>query len=315
MNNDYLFRAVMQTDTEVFAMLLSSLLRTQCCADDIEILNPIELGKQMQEKDFVLDTKLKLRNDIVNVEMQLWLQGFWKERAMTYLCRIFDSLKVGEPYDRLKTAIHIGIIDFVLPDVRPELYAEYMLKNVKTGEVFSDKMRLNVLCLKHEKLATESDIENGLLFWVKYFIASTWEDLIMLANDNPVMEKPISAAVRLSEEDRIREMILLREEAIRVRRSELSVYAKAEKDLKEARTQIGALTKKLDSAEQERDSAVQDETRLCRNVIRLCRNETRLYSNLTRQMQRYGVLKNSLRNQNLTAMFKQALRLPNSLSR
>ena len=38
----------------------------------------------------------------------------------------------------------------------PKVWRIYAEKR-KNGELFSDRMMLNVLCLKHEKLATESE--------------------------------------------------------------------------------------------------------------------------------------------------------------
>ena len=94
MCNDYLFRVMMQTDRSVLALLLSALLKTEVKENDIEILNSIEVGRSLTEKEYILDTKISLHDSItVNVELQLWPQKFWKERALSYLSRIFDSLE------------------------------------------------------------------------------------------------------------------------------------------------------------------------------------------------------------------------------
>ena len=162
-----------------------------------------------------------------------------------------DSLERGQNYDDLGNCIHIGILDFALDGLTPEFYAEYKIKNIRNGEVFSDKLRLNVLTLKHLDIATEEDCEYGLVMWARYFNASTWEELKMLVQDFPVMEKPVSEAKRLSEEQIIREQMILREEGIRVRRTELSILKKAQERAKKAEAELGEEKARAEKAEAE----------------------------------------------------------------
>ena len=209
----------------------------------VEILNPIEPGQHLDEKQFILDTKIRMDdNTIINVELQLWEQSFWKDRALSYLSRLFDSLKAGESYHNTKQAIHVGILDFVLKDLSPEYYAEYLMKNRKNNEVFSDKFRLHVLCLKHLQYATTEDEQYGLVMWGRFFTATTWEDLKMLVKDYPVMEKPIAKVFEVTEESKIREMIELREEAIRIRKTEEELY-------RQGREERDAAIKRAEEAE------------------------------------------------------------------
>lgn len=84
----------------------------------IGITNPIELGKSVRDKTFYLDVRLVLNeNTIINLEMQVLNKGFWPERSIGCLARNFDHLERGEDYGNTKTVIHIGFIDFDLPDI------------------------------------------------------------------------------------------------------------------------------------------------------------------------------------------------------
>ena len=70
MCNDYLFRIMMQLNLDILSMLLCALLKMRPAALDIEIQNPIEVGKALGEKEYILDLKVKLNNGMVaNVEM------------------------------------------------------------------------------------------------------------------------------------------------------------------------------------------------------------------------------------------------------
>jgi len=51
--------------------------------------------------------------------------------------------------------------------------------------VYSDKFHLNVIDLTHIELSTDADKESQLDAWAKFFTAKTWEEVIMIAENNP----------------------------------------------------------------------------------------------------------------------------------
>ena len=66
----------------------------------------------------------------------------------------------------------------------PQFHASYKLINEENGMVYSDKFHLNVIDLTHINLANNIDKEFQLDTWAKFFTAETWEDIIMLAENN-----------------------------------------------------------------------------------------------------------------------------------
>ena len=102
--NDYMFRSVMQSNENVLKGLLCSLLHLN--PNDIwsvQILNPIELGKRISDKDFILDIKILMNNNTsINLEMQVNNRYNWPERSLVYLSRLFDGLNAGEAYKAVK---------------------------------------------------------------------------------------------------------------------------------------------------------------------------------------------------------------------
>jgi predicted transposase/invertase (TIGR01784 family) len=145
------------------------------------LLHPIELGKAMGDKEFVLDIKILLNNyKIVNLEMQVNQKPGWEERSLSYLCRSFDRLNRGDEYENVGPAIHIGILDYTPYPDAPEFYSSYKLMNLKTHRVYTDKFTLNMLSLKQIELATDEDKRYKLDVWAKLFKAKTWKELKML---------------------------------------------------------------------------------------------------------------------------------------
>ena len=190
LTNDYLFHIVFQRNKKILRGLIRSLLNLK----DEEILdiileNPITSGQRVNDKTIILDLFITLNNNKrINIEMQVLNAKDWPERSLTYLCKSFDNLKEGQDYIDVMPAIHIGILDFTLFPEHPEFYAHYVLKNIVNNNIYSDKLRLNVLDLNQIHLATEENIACGLPYWARLFKAQTWEDLQMLASEYEVFE-------------------------------------------------------------------------------------------------------------------------------
>ena len=207
MTNDYLFRALLQRNNHVLKGLICSLLHlTYEQVRSVIITNPIELGRAIEEKDFVLDVKCLLNdNTIINLEMQVINEHNWSERSLSYLCRAFDNLNCGDQYSNVKTAIHIGFLDFTLFPECPEFYSTNMLLNVKNHKIYSDKFRLSVLDLTHIELATEEDKRFHIDYWASLFKATTWEEIKMLAQKDAIIEEASDTIYHLTQEEQIRQ--------------------------------------------------------------------------------------------------------------
>lgn len=217
MTNDYLFRAILQVNNFALKLLIASLLHLDIeSIFSVEIRNPIELGKHIDEKTFFLDIKVELNNHtIINLELQVINEHNWTDRSLIYLCRIFDNLNKGDDYITIKPAIHIDLLDFTLFPEVPEFFATYYMINEKNHHRYSDKFRLSVLDLTQIKLATEEDKAHGIDYWAKLFKSTTWEELKMLIKSDPNFTEVTSTIYQLSQDEKIREQCEAREEYYR----------------------------------------------------------------------------------------------------
>ena len=217
MSNDYLFRALMQRNTNVLKSLICSLLHLDPAdVTSVIILNPIELGETIDEKTYILDIKVELNgNSIINLELQVINEGNWPERSLCYLCRSFDNLNHGQNYKDVQPAVQIGLLDFTLFKDSPEFFANYYLMNTKNHRIYSDKFRLSVLDLTQINLATEEDRAYQIDRWAALFKATTWEELKMLAKTNQYIEEAVSTIRQLTQEEKIRQQCEAREDYYR----------------------------------------------------------------------------------------------------
>ena len=212
--NDYMFRSVMQSNENVLKSFLCPLLHLN--PDDVwsvQILNPIELGKKISDKDFILDIKILMNNNTsINLEMQVNNQYNWPERSLVYLSRLFDGLNAGDTYRTVKPAFQIGILDFTLFPQRPEFFGTYKMMNVKNYHKYSDKFTIHVLDLTQIHLAAKEDKDYDLDKWARLFNALTWEDFKMISADNRSMQEAGETLFTLNEDDRIRNQCEARED-------------------------------------------------------------------------------------------------------
>lgn len=209
--NDYMFRAVMQEDQEALLSLVRAIIRPEGPeAKDFEIsglelLNPVMLGEEIKDKEFIMDIRLSLRNTCnIDVEMQVLRELYWPERSLSYLCRLFDELNRGEAYGDVKSAAQISLLNYTLFKDDPKFYSKYLLKDQETGRVFSDKFSLYVVCLNQFGKATEEDRAQHLNQWARLFRAQTWEEVHMIVKDNPDMEHVAAGFYQASEDTAIR---------------------------------------------------------------------------------------------------------------
>lgn len=214
MTNDYMFRAVLQSNNKVLRGLICSLLHlSETEVTSVEITNPIILGDTVKDKEFRLDINVILNNHIlINLEMQITNKLNWKNRSVMYLCRSFDQLNHGQNYIDAKPAVHIGFLDYTLFEDHPEFYASYKLINVKNHQKYSDSITLNVIDLSHIDLATSEDKKYKIDKWAMLFKTTTWEEIKTLAANDEYLQEAAETIFRMSANDLILKRCRDREE-------------------------------------------------------------------------------------------------------
>ena len=232
MTNDYLFRALLQTDEKTLKAIVASVLHISIQdVTEIVVTNPIELGETVDSKELHLDVSVILNDkDKINIEMQASHYEGWSDRTLIYLCRSFDSLNHGQDYSEVHRAIQVSFTDFTLFPDAPEFFSTYMLINkMKSTQIYSDKLSIINIDLTNVELAVEEDRKYGVDRWAKIFKADSWEDLKMLATEDKTTEQAVSSIWQLTEDRFIREVMLRREDNEREYRYLLEQAEKAKK--------------------------------------------------------------------------------------
>ena len=260
MRNDYMFHAVLQKNEEVLRNLLATLLEIdEAEIESCHIENPIELGKEIEGKECILDVKLTLNNDkVINIELQVYKQTYWINRSLLYWARTYDNLKSGQDYSMLLPAYHIGILDFTLFENHPKFMAQYQILDVEDGYLYSDKLCIKVLDLTQlEKAKQKPETNKKLLKWASIFKAETLEELEQLASGEEVFENMVVTMKKLSEDEKIRMQCEARED---YERSLLTEYNAGKSEGIEQGLQQGIASERCNT-EKERQRAEKERQR------------------------------------------------------
>lgn len=182
-------------------------------------LMPVESA---DDKLSILDVRVLLVDGTqLNFEMQVRYFEFWDERAMFYLCKMFTGqMKKGEDYDTLKKCIHVSILDFIRYPHDDRCYRSIHLRDDKTGELYSDKLELQILELK--KLPREVQNADDIISWMRFFSGKTRKEFETMANTNEYFDEAYHTLLRLSADDKKRLEYEAREKALRDYHSQMN---------------------------------------------------------------------------------------------
>ena len=217
MTSDILFKVLMQSSKNVLKGIVCSYLDLAPeTIKSIDISNPISLKEDIAAKEMILDIKAILNDKtIINLEMQVINFNDWTERSLSYLCRCFDNLGPGHGYLHVKSAVHIGFLDYTLFPDHPEFYATYRMINELTGQLYSSKFRISVVDLTKRNLATKEDIAHHRDLWAAFFKATVWGEVMALAEKDKNISEAAVTLRKLSDDELFKMRYEAREDMLR----------------------------------------------------------------------------------------------------
>ena len=199
----------------------------------VRILPGEQPGEYEDEKLGILDVLIRFRDGSrMNLEMQMMAYGYWKERVLFYLCRIYTGqLKKGESYDKLKKCVHVSVLGFNQFPEDETCFRVFHMKEEGAQTLYSDKLEIMVLELK--KLPPEAQSEEGVVRWMRFLSGKGKEDLAEMAEKDLYLKEAYEELERLSMDEEKRYAYEAREKALRDHISMMN-YA-MEKGLQEGR--------------------------------------------------------------------------------
>ena len=183
--------------------------------DRIDIADPHLLREFDGDKLAIIDVKLYTKTrKVIHIEIQLKVTPEQlRKRVVLYDAKLItEQVGSGDDYDNIKKVISIIITDENLLPGKDRYHHRFTLYDPDAGVEFSDILEINTLELR--KLP-EIDDGTDLYDWAKFIAAETEEELAMVAEKNPVVNKAVVRLRELSADERARDLFERREKARR----------------------------------------------------------------------------------------------------
>lgn len=170
----------------------------------------------------ILDVRVHLQDrSQINMEMQVKEFEYWDERVLFYLSKMyFGQLKSGETYKNLKRCIQVSILDFIHFPGDNRCYRTIHFRDDETGELYSNKLELQVLELK--KLPPEVKTEKDIVRWMRFLNGKNRKEFENMAKTSEDMGIAYETLLKLSADDKKRIEYEAREKALKDYNSQIS---------------------------------------------------------------------------------------------
>lgn len=209
--NDFVFKKVFAENTDLLGNLLAAALNVpEEELQSVVVIDAHLRRETIEDKDGILDIKVKTKDSILDVEIQVRNQPSLAKRIQYYLSSLYvGQLKAGAPYGHLNKAISILIADFSMYN-DAHWYHRFRYYDKEHDVEFRDSCEILVLELPKVGLAT-----GPLADWLRFVNAQSEEDFMQAAAQHPLIGKAYGIIKTLSYDEETRLLAESREKALR----------------------------------------------------------------------------------------------------
>ena len=213
---DVIFKRVFgnEKNEKIIAAFISDLLEIPRKSIKKIYINNVELTPEYLEQKFSrLDLKMDVDGRIINIELQVNKESFFKERTLFYWSKLYsEELLAGDEYTELKQTICINIINFNLFECE-DYHSNFKILESERKELLTDKFAIHFFELKKVgKYRKNKRMED----WLNLINAETEGDLMAIqqsttipeVQDTIVMLRHLSADQQVRQEAYYREKLL-----------------------------------------------------------------------------------------------------------
>ncbi|HWQ68129.1 MAG TPA: Rpn family recombination-promoting nuclease/putative transposase [Methanospirillum sp.] len=213
--NDFAFRLLFgdERNSDLLISLLNAILKERI--KSITIKDPHLLRAFFEDKEGILDVRAVTDAGVlIDIEIQLTDYSGMPERILFYWSKMFTSqLSPGDLYHDLKKTISVVILDYVCIPTSG-FHSCFHLSDQEQCVTLTEVLEVHILELPKLDYLTEQDKDNPLAQWMQFINASTVEELNMISEANPVIQKAYKKLEVLSQDDETRKVYEAREAAL-----------------------------------------------------------------------------------------------------
>ena len=221
---DLIFKRVFGTEEHKnwLANLVANLLDIPLeSIENIEIQNTEMVPDYLNQKFSRLDFRVKVNDEIINIELQVHFEEDYAERMLYYWSKLYsEQLKVKDAYGDAEKTICINILNFNLFDCK-EYYSSFKIMEESRHSILTDRFSIVFFELKKLKNARKN---KPVEVWLDLINAETEGDLEMIESTTNVKDiHDIIFTIReMSADEKTRYEAEMREKAIMDERSALA---------------------------------------------------------------------------------------------
>ena len=226
--SDLLFKMLFARNQDLLKRLVSVILKIN--KDDITkfVVKNSEIEPEEIETKFCkIDIRMKVNEELVNLEVQALDRGNYPERTLYYGAKeVSSALPAGKDYITLPKVIIISIIDFILFG-GDTVHSEFSLLEVNRHELLTDRLVFHYFELPKLK---NIDAGDELSLWLSLFDAETEQELeTLLKLEVDFVKQVIQEYKNITADENYRELERRREMRLHDEASALG-HARRERD-------------------------------------------------------------------------------------
>ena len=233
---DVIFKRVFgnEKNEKIIAAFISDLLEIPRKSIKKIYINNVELTPEYLEQKFSrLDLKMDVDGRIINIELQVNKESFFKERTLFYWSKLYsEELLAGDEYTELKQTICINIINFNLFECE-DYHSNFKILESERKELLTDKFAIHFFELKKVgKYRKNKRMED----WLNLINAETEGDLMAIQQSTtiPEVQDTIVMLRHLSADQQVRQEAYYRERLLHDEASALGSARREGEEKKEA---------------------------------------------------------------------------------
>lgn len=212
---DFIFKNIFgsENNKEILISFLNATLKSEDKIKSVFIKNGDIEKEHLSDKFSRLDIKaITDKNEHINIEIQMKNEYNMIQRTLYYWSKLYEGqLKEGDNYSKLSRTICINILNFSYLN-NDKFHSAFRLKDIETNDELTDIQEIHFI--EVPKLKDNSDEKDMLVAWTEFLKDPESEKVRTLEMSIEEIRKARQELVRISSDDRQRELYNMRRKAM-----------------------------------------------------------------------------------------------------
>ena len=212
---DFIFKNIFgsENNKEILISFLNATLKSEDKIKSVFVKNGDIEKEHLSDKFSRLDIKaITDKNEHVNIEIQMKNEYNMIQRTLYYWAKLYEGqLREGDNYSKLSRTICINILNFSYLN-NDKFHSTFRLKDIETNDELTDIQEIHFI--EVPKLKNNSDEKDMLVAWTEFLKDPESEKVRTLEMSIEEIRKARQELVKISNDDRQRELYNMRRKAM-----------------------------------------------------------------------------------------------------